>query len=233
MADQAYTPPTASRGDVAHTLARAGIASIPFAGNAAVEFFQLLVAPPLEKRRQEWCETIAEGLKKLESDKRCSVDELKSNPVFIDTVLQATQAAVRTSQQEKREALRNAVLNAALPYAPDASRQQIFINWVDRLTVDHLRMLTLLTDPQAWFKVNNRKPPTYSISSSLWQLLTDAYPEFKSERSLCDKLAKDLHNEGLLGIDGLHTMMTGSGAFAQRASELGTQFIRFISEPTG
>lgn len=60
------TPPASSPGDKAHALARAGIGSIPLVGAAATELFQILIAPPLERRQQAWMEAVAEGLRRLE-----------------------------------------------------------------------------------------------------------------------------------------------------------------------
>ena len=45
--------PKQSKGDVAHSLTKAGLSVIPVVGGPAVELFQLLIQPPLEKRRTE------------------------------------------------------------------------------------------------------------------------------------------------------------------------------------
>ena len=227
----AHKPPKASAGDVAHAVAKAAIGSLPYAGNAAVEAFQLIFGPPIEKRKMAWMEDVAEAIRKLEAAGKTVAEDLASNDVFLDTMMQASQAAVRTSQKEKRDALRNAVLNAALPYAPDESRQQIFLSWVESLTVWHLRMLKLFADPPRWYQENNRQPPQYHITSSLSGLLTNAYPELAKEDRLCDKLAKDLYNAGLIGSDSIKVMMSASGAFEKRATELGNQFLQFITDP--
>lgn len=229
--DDKYSPPEASLGDHAHTLARAGVGSIPLAGAAATELFQKLIAPPLEKRRQEWMESVAEGLRQLEEKQRLSLDDLSENDTFIDTVMSASQAAIRTSQSEKREALKNAVLNSSLPDPPDESRQQIFIGLVDSLTVWHLRILRFFSDPAIVFREQGKPAPQYSIAGSLSQLLSAAYPELAKERELYDQIGKDLYGRGLLGTEGFHTMMSGQGVYEKRTTTMGDQFLRFISEP--
>ena len=115
--------PEATLEDRLHTLAKAGIASIPVAGAAASELFTIILAPPLEKRRVEWMNDVAERLKELEEHGELNLEDLQDNETFITTVMQASQAAIRNHQSEKREALRNAVLNAALPQAPEESLQ--------------------------------------------------------------------------------------------------------------
>ena len=224
-------PPSASKGDIAHSAVKVIAGAVPYVGGAAAELFQLVVTPPLERRRQAWMESISDGLNNLEEKQKCVINELQANESFIDTIMQASHAAMRTSQEEKRRALRNAVLNAALPNPPDEARQHIFINWVESMTVWHLRMLQLFADPPAWYQTNRRQPPQFAISGSLSTLLTDAYPALQSQRELYDKIAKDLYNDGLLKANGLHTMMSGSGPFERRATQLGDEFIAFIADP--
>ena len=198
-----YDPPEESVDDHVHTLARAGVGSIPLAGATATELFNKLVVPPLEKRRQAWMESVAQGLRTLEEKADLDLDSLRSNDAFIDTVMQASQAAVRNSQQEKLESLRNAVLNAALPNPPEESLQQIFVNLVDTFTVWHLRLLDLFDDPKRWFQENERQPPDLMIGG-LSNVLDAAYPELGGRREFYDQIVTDLHNRGLLGVDSLY-----------------------------
>jgi hypothetical protein len=226
-----HDPPKPTGKDTAHTLVRAGISGIPIIGGPAVELFQMLVMPPLETRRQAWMESIGSGLERLEEKQKTVIDDLKSNDVFIDTVLQASQVALRSSHNEKKESLRNAVLNAALPHPPNESRQQMFIHWIDSYTVWHLRLLKLFANPRAWYSENKRQPPEYHITGSLGQLLCDAFPELKDERGFYDKIAKDLYNDGLFGSEYLHVMMSGMGVYEERSTPLSAEFLRFISDP--
>jgi hypothetical protein len=225
------TPSKETVGDQIHTLARAGIAAIPVVGGPAVELFNVVIAPPIRKRQQEWMELIAEGLRLLEEKQRCIVDDLKDNNAFIDTVMQASQAVVRTANEEKREALRNAVLNAALPNSPDEAKRQIFVNFVDELSSWHLRILSLFADPPKWFTDHGRIVPQWSIAGSLSQLLTMAYPELQSQREFYDITGKDLFQRGLLNTDGLHAVMSGQGAVAKRTTGFADEFLNFISDP--
>lgn len=61
MANKKFQPPKKSAGDIAHTSAKAALSALPYVGGPAVELFQLVLQPPLEKRRAEWMERIAEG----------------------------------------------------------------------------------------------------------------------------------------------------------------------------
>jgi hypothetical protein len=217
--------------DRAHAIVRAGLGSVPIVGAAATELCQMVITPSLEKRRVEWMNWVAESLKKLEEKKQLQIEDLASNEAFLDTMLHATQATLRNSQEEKRKALRNAVLNSALPNPPEESRQQMFVEWIDSLSVWHLRIFVLLANPLQWFNDNQKRPPEYFMNSSLSDLLTKAYPELNNQRPLYDQIGKDLFSRGLIGTENFHGTMSASGAFANRATELGREFLKFITAP--
>lgn len=225
-----FTPPKPNKGDSAHLTARAAISSIPFVGGAALEFFNALVSPSLEKRRQRWMEEIADALRKLEAQKGVSLDQLRDNQQFVTIVMQASQAAIRNHQEEKLQALRNAILNSALPNPLEESLQIMFLNFIDAFTVWHIKILYLFQDPTRWAKEHNHKLPDYS-SGALSHILEAAFPELENRREFYDQVWRDLVARGLVTTDSLHGMMTGSGLMAQRTSEIGNQFLRFISEP--
>ena len=214
--------------DRTYAIARGSLGSIPIVGAAATELFQMVITPSLERRRVEWMNSIADTLKTLEEKGQLRIGDLASNEAFLDTVLHASHAALRNSQQEKRDALRNAVLNAALPSPPGESWQQMFVEWVDSFTVWHLRILKLLDDPKRWFQDQGRQPPEYTIAGHLFDLLAKAYPELQNQQTLSSQIARDLYIRGLSSTDGLGAMTSGSGMYAQRSTELGREFLKFI-----
>ena len=69
------------------------------------------------------------------------MNELKENDEFQSVLLQATQAAIRSHQQEKHSALRNAVVNTAKGIDVDPDLKQTFVRYVDELTPSHISLL--------------------------------------------------------------------------------------------
>lgn len=132
--------------------------------------------------------------------------------------------------QAKIDALRDAISNPAAPLPASESLHQMFLSWADRFTVWHLRLLAFFDDPKGWFAARGQKFPDF-LTSSLGNVLTEAYPELKDQRPFYDLIAKDLWNNGLMNTDGLHAMMSANGAEASRTSDIGTQFLRFITAP--
>lgn len=221
-----YKPPEPTTGDTAHLVARGALSVIP----GLSELFEYFVASPLERRRDDWMARVGEALRDLEENRGLDLKELQSNEVFIDTVLQASQIAFRNSQAEKRAALRNAILNAALADPPEQALQQIFLSFVDRFTVWHLRLLKLFDSPPQWAREHHHSFPVVNFGS-LARVLVSAFPELDGKRAIYERVWKDLYQEGLVNTDNLHTTMSKQGVRSKRTTELGTQFLRFIEEP--
>lgn len=206
------------------------LSAIPIAGGAAIELFQFIITPPIEKRRNDWMKEIGQAVQNLEQNKGIDIEQLKSNDVFIDTLLQASQIALRSSQQDKLNALKNAVVNSALPQPIEQALQQMFLDWIDTFTVWHLRVLSLFHNPQQWATDNAKPLPTNISMGGLDTILGHAFPELAQDRALYDQIWKDLYQKGLLNTDGLHTMMSWNGMLARRTTDLGEKFLAYISE---
>lgn len=223
--------PKTSAGDIAHKIVKAGLSAVPLAGGPAAELFNAIITPPLAKRRNKWIESIAEGLKQLEEKvEGFSVESLSENEMFITTVMHATQSAIRNHQEEKLEALRNAILNAATPNPPEEDLQMMFLNWVDELTPWYLRILKFFDNPKAWAQKHGITLPDRPMGAPA-HALEDGFPELRGKRNFYDSIIKDLYSKDLMGLESLHTTMTGHGIYVSRTTDRGKQFIQFITSP--
>lgn len=223
-----HEPPKRNKEDLVYSMVRAGISSLGPLGPVGSELFQWFVTPPLQRRLDRWMEEVGQTLQRLETEHGINLDELQANDTFVDSLLQASQIAIGNQQNEKRTALRNAVINCALPHAPEQSVQQIFLKHVDTSTIWHLRILKFFDDPLAWAANNKHELPDMSVGSLL-TLLQNAYPDLPGE--LCTQLWSDLNYAGLVNTESLHGMMTKAGLVSSRTTDLGKRFLRFIEEP--
>jgi hypothetical protein len=132
---------------------------------------------------------------------------------FFSAFAQATQAAIKTHQQEKLEALRNAVLNVAVGNAPSEDLQCIFLNLIDSFTSKHMQILSFFTDR------NPVLPPRFQI-----------------QQDLTDQLVTELNSRGLIkdprpnearGKDSPIPLINCTW----QVSALGKQFLDFIKAP--
>jgi hypothetical protein len=221
--------PKNTPGDAAHALAKGAIGMIPVVGSLASEIFGLIVTPPLEKRRAEWMNEVAEKLKGLEAQQVISIEALKDDDQFLDVVLQATTLVLKTSDQEKIKAFKNALLHTAVGEAPNQTKTHLFLRQLDQFTTWHIRILKFIDDPKDWFKKAGIQPPNY-ISGSISANLNTAFPELNGQNELIDVIWADLGTAGFHHTSGIRTMMTADGALASRTTDLAKEFLDFISD---
>lgn len=154
---------------------------IPIVGTAASELLGYIVTPPLEKRRAEWIEEVGLRLKELEESNKIDIEKLSKNEKFIDTIIQATNLALKTSDKEKITALKNAITNTALDRSMDLASHQIFLNLIDSFTSWHIKFLHLFDNPKIWFESRGIEVPNY-MSGSLKSILNQAFPASKGTK---------------------------------------------------
>lgn len=213
--------PKKSKGDIVHAITKAGLSSIPVVGGPAAELFQNVIQPPLEKRREEWMARVGEKLRELETA-GLTLEDLQKSEEFISAVMHASHIALRTHQENKLTALRNAIVNVAKRQAPEEALQHVFLNLVDSFTELHLRILKEFQAPT---------PPANVSMGGLSTILERNIPELRSKRELYDQLWKDLFSRGLVNTGSLHVTMTGHGLGQKRTTGIGDAFLKFIEEP--
>ncbi len=214
-------------------MARGVLSGIPLAGGLASEIFNLVIAPPLTKRRDEWMESIARGLKELEENiGGFKIKELSKNESFLTTLMHSTHLALRNHQKEKLEALRNAVLNSALPNATEEDMQILFINFIDELTLWHLRVLWAYNDIKNWVAKRNIKLPSLSDDVILVErdIIENIFPALN--RDFYMLIYNDLTNKALISGNSTFTVNLGIRVACPTTTELGKRFLEFIASPS-
>ncbi len=117
-----------------------------------------------------------------------------------------------------------------MPGAPDADTQAILLGLIDRLTLSHLRFLTMWNDPQAWFELHQLTPPVAGTAGSRTQTVDAGLPEMRGRQDFYRLIASDLESAGLMAASVFG--MVSPGALMDRlTSDLGTRLVEFISSP--
>ena len=204
--------------DYAMAVAQLGGMAFPFLG-PGVALVDLITSPMRGKRFSDWCEDIRVHLNDLHQKvDGLTPESLANNDAFFSAFAQATQSAIRTHQQEKLEALRNAVLSVAAGTAPEEYLQSVFLNLVDSFTVTHLRLLVLFNTRR---QVRIADAPEWLKSGIGFQLAKELMDRGLLETQ--SHLTIDPHKL-IVGKDGVYT-------FHAQLAGLGNQFLSFISEP--
>jgi len=227
--------PARGPGDIVLEAAKTIASAFPFLGGSVVQMLGLIFVPPLAKRRDAWVKSIAERLVVLEKKSDViTCESLRDNDVFITTGFHATQIAMRSHQKEKLEALRNAVINAALPKAPDEDLQLMFLGYIDFSTPYHIKVLDFLKDPNEWSERNNAALPTfdetrYGFIIPIREMVLKAFPELGEKEDFFEQLIVDLDSRGLIET---HSRNKGEYVAGTRSNltALGRDFLSFISE---
>jgi hypothetical protein len=214
-------PPKAGKADIAIKVAEAVVSAIPGVGGPLATLSELFEGP-ISRRRQRWLEELAETVSELQRRVDELSEPLDENEAFITAVFQASQIAIRTHQQDKIEALRNAVKNSALRHAPDENLQLMFLRFVDEFTPLHLRVLAVFDNPGDWVAKTGRR---FQISmGGLGTVITHCVPELVHQNDLSNQIYRDLQNRGLLEQGaGLNVAMSQQGLLSRRTSALGKE----------
>jgi hypothetical protein len=235
------SPPIATAADDLHAVFRAGIGAIPLVGGPVLELLGRFFSSPLERRRESWLEGVHATIVDLQA-RGADMTALKDDDDFCNLVLDATGAAMRTHREEKRRALRNAIMNAGLRGSAGEAKSRVFLRLIDELEVHHLLLLQLLVDPATFLKARDVPFPGPADDPYTER---DALTAHQSPRSLLSIMANvlgaalpddlrdiafdDLVRRGLVG----HETKFGTLCIAGKilASPLGCEFVRFIAEP--
>lgn len=230
MTDQPeLQPPNATTGDHAHSLAKAALGAVPFIGAGAVELFNNIVIPPLERRRDEWRRDMGQALQQLIAKKHVTLEDVMANDGFNDVILNASRIAMTTSQKEKHKQLRNAVLNSALPEAPEVATQQMFLRMIDEFTVVHVSIIRVFDDPKAWFKKQELTVPINP--KDLTYVAEHALPELTDRHMLTEQIVSDLIRRCLIEPKQSSTYLPS--LLDPRLTQWGRDFLAFISDTHG
>jgi hypothetical protein len=200
-------------GDYGLTALKAAASLVPVMGGPLAELVDL-IAPPVQRRRDTFLLALADDVRRMR-DEGVNVEKLFSDEAFVSTLLHTIQIAQRSHQQEKLEALRNAVRNSASESAPDSDVRMMFLSFVDSFTVWHLRALQYYRVKRRHkyspveFLNNDARPP----NPPLWKI----FP--KLEKPFAEQVVRDLLDRGLLSSRFAVTVIT----------PLGQQFLDFVS----
>lgn len=206
--------------DYVHTAIKTALGEVPLAGGALAEIFSTVIESPFQKRKIQWMHRVVDAIEELQ-EKGLKVDELKENEQFISAVFYASHLAMKTHQEEKLQALRNAIVNVAEGLEIDESLQHIYLNYIDQFTVLHIKILR--------FALSRKVPPNVMMGS-LKPLLVSTYPELDKQEGLITQIWKELYNSGLITVDSLQGGLSSQGLGQKFTTQMGDNFLRFIEE---
>jgi hypothetical protein len=201
--------------------AKTALSVIPIGGPLMTSIWDSIKANCAQKRLEEWQELVETRLTSLE----LTLEDVGENENFTSAIFQATEIAIKTAEREKRVFLANAVRNAlTCPF--EESIIMMFFSMMDKYTLWHLKILDFFQNPK---KFEAARTGSYYMGSPQ-DVLFDVYPELQDKKPYVKRIVKELYADGLMNTESLDCTMTASGMVASRVTEMGDDFIGFITE---
>ena len=214
-------PPEETRADLAARGAKGVAGAIPLAGGILAEAVDFLWSP-LRKRQEDWLLALWLDVRELQERSVLPADDtLVANEAFVSAATHAIRVAARTHQEEKLEALRNAVLNIAAGAAPEEDQHAMYLDAVDSMTVSHVRVLKKLADQDK----RSIRPGNHHRG--------DAIRPPRVEDAMLAQIVRDLKNRGFVEVDTALDQLDArriSGSNV-KLTEYGNAFLEFITSP--
>lgn len=213
------------------------ISGAPGVGSQLLILISNTIGIPIEKRRIDWLNNLALAIEELQKQyTELSIDNLQKNEIFISTVMQASQIALRTHKEEKLKALRNAVLNSAISISIDEDTQTMFLSFIDTFTVSHIKILQFWNNPSKYKTEYSSifDTPRFNNGTIMLRRLPEAlFPDLMRSTEFHDQITNDLVQKGLIdaGQLVLNNVVACGFVFNSRTTSLGNNFIKYITSP--
>jgi hypothetical protein len=114
--------------------------SVPLSG-PLLEFYNAFVQSPQQTRLLVLLEEIIEKLSELEANSIVTLENLQNNDLFHSILIEATIVARKTHNQQKRNMLKNAVVNSVTNTSINDDFAALFVRYIDELTISHISLL--------------------------------------------------------------------------------------------
>jgi hypothetical protein len=215
--------------DKAHGALRVVLSAIPGIGSPLTELLSMVLAPSVVRRHDDWLKNLAGDFDRLESKvDGFKMQNLADNEPFISAAIQATRIAIGTHHQEKREMLRNALLNVAVGKGPQEELQEVFFAAIESLSPLHMRILKFywtglseLAEASKWDAMRPYELQNYSTA------IGELHPDLKRKEDVLLYIMTDLKNRGF------STVGRPADSFPQSPAitNMGVQFLQFVLVP--
>lgn len=214
----------------------------------ATAVFGSILSPTLNARREKWFSELQKGFDELKNKvKGFDPEKSLQNDEVVTVVLQATQIAMRTHNEEKLQILRNAVLNTALKIDIIEDEKSMFFNIVDDLTPIDIAVLRTFYDPQKAIKElveNGCRINAEKNSNDEQVTIPDDFAKYlRIDPNFYKIILNNLETRGLLqntkGSSGsglplkdIENITKNLISYTnERTTSFGGRFLQFISEP--
>jgi hypothetical protein len=213
--------------DKLYRLVSIGSQMVPVWGGAIGEAFHAFVKSPAERRQRKAIVLMMDAINELYERTRRSHEDLVNDEAFVSTLFTASSMAVRTSDAEKLDAIKHAVISSALNGAPGEAIQQMYLTTLADMTSIHLRLLpyfkSLVFATVRLFTTGDR-----TVQNSYYDRVS-TYVQEGISRGLVERATRDLHSWGVIAIPvGCPEAIPGPNFIVMMLTDFGRGLTEFI-----
>lgn len=199
---------------------KTALSAIPVGGTLITCIWDSIKTNTTQKRLDNWKEAVEKRLSNLE----ITVEMIGKDELFSSAMMRATEIAIKTAENEKREYLANAVYHT-IKVPIDEGMLMIYLDFLERYSVWHLQILHFFQNPA----VHVKKEDFQCMMGSAMEVLSPVFPDLCKNPDLIVKIVNDLQMDGLMSRGSyMSTSMSKSGMMAARTSKMGNDFLKYI-----
>ena len=196
----------------------------------------LFLASPFQDRLINWLKDFAEKFELL-CERVESIDPkaLVKDEVLRTTMFNAMRLVTYTHRKEKHEMLRNAVLNSAMPNAPEDDERTVFLNFFDEFSVAHILILKTFSQPVVsdglGFSLEDSDWKSNVGVGFLFDFVQNVTQETKLDYNFFILVLSDLHSRGLISNTHQEIHSLARSSHWPELTTFGCKFLKFIESP--
>jgi len=222
FATRAQRLPQPEEGQTLREAIEKGIEQVPVVGPITTFIASRFWTPSASRRLEEWLKEFADDFD--HHCEGCSVEKLVKDEVFISASIQVARIVVGTHLSEKRNYLRNALLNIATGKSHDEIKQQIFLNAIEVFSPAHVKALNIIRGIKIPWDQNPQFP-----SRNYGTAIQIIVPEVNGQDSLIRAILAELRNRGFSNLSGPETPFPQG--MPATITNLGIEFLDFVLTP--
>lgn len=221
--------PESDAWDDSHDILKALIGTVPLLGWIFSEYFSKKYPSPIKERTINFLKQFVKQFVeyKEKNDKKIfDLESIISKEQIVDCTIQTLNSVLETSEKEKLDALRNALLNTVIEPL-EVSEQRLFLRLIRDFTVIHLNLLKVANDPKKLMEQSGNPISDGDQGTFYGCIVQKVFPGIDKDLSIL--FWKELSQYYLVNssIDGGTTY---HGLYQPKTTDLGKKFIKFISE---
>ena len=245
MSGEELTVPEKENTDYLHTIITKSISAAsafvnPALGIAVDMLISDILPAPLEKRRDLFNEQVAQAINHLQKKLNLSngelVEKLKTNNVFISTVMELSKQAISEHREEKIRKIKNMLINSAL-----WKNEENIIEFNKLLFVLSIEELLVFIEMVKVNGKNNGRTAIQGIDpeefeTGIWVRVYRLMPIGNESRSslpvdTLKKIQNSLLNAGLIKFSKSHTHSTGVlNSYRLEITPFGEEFYLYVDD---